>query len=87
MYWVPTIAPSGFIIYDGKHFDKWTGDGFIGGLASESLVRIAFDGEKAVEAERFDMKERIREVEQGPQGAIWLLEDGRNGRLLKITKP
>jgi glucose/arabinose dehydrogenase len=48
-------------------------------------VRVAFDGDNAREAERFDMGERIREVEQGPDGAIWLLEDGKNGRLLKLT--
>lgn len=54
-------------------------------LSSKSLVRVAFDGDNAREAERFDMGERIREVEQGPDGAIWLLEDGKNGRLLKLT--
>jgi glucose/arabinose dehydrogenase len=49
------------------------------------LVRVEFDGEKAREAERYDMGERIREVEQGPDGAIWLLEDGVSGRLLRLT--
>jgi glucose/arabinose dehydrogenase len=53
-----------------------------------ALIRVEFDGESAAEAERFDMGERIREVEQGPDDAIWILEDGRNensGRLLKLT--
>lgn len=83
--WTPVISPAGFIIYSGKQFPKWNGSGFIGGLSSKALVRVAFDGDNAREAERFDMGERIREIEQGPDGAIWLLEDGSNGKLLKLT--
>lgn len=86
--WNPVISPAGFLIYDGDLFEDWKGDGFIGGLSSQSLVRIEFEGEKAREAQRFDMQRRIREVEQGPDGAIWLLEDGMRGgqgRLLKLT--
>jgi glucose/arabinose dehydrogenase len=85
--WNPVISPAGFMIYSGSEFPQWRGNGFIGGLSSESLVRIEFDGETAREAERFAMGHRIREVEQGPDGAIWLLEDGSNGRLLKLTRP
>jgi glucose/arabinose dehydrogenase len=85
--WNPVISPAGFIIYSGNMFPDWVGDGFIGGLSSQSLVRVEFTGTTAREAQRFDMKQRIREVEQGPDGAIWLLEDGRSGgRLLKLTK-
>jgi glucose/arabinose dehydrogenase len=83
--WTPVISPAGFIIYSGALFPQWKGSGFIGGLSSTSLVRVAFDGDNAREAERFLMGERIREVEQGPDGAIWLLEDGSNGKLLKLT--
>jgi glucose/arabinose dehydrogenase len=86
--WNPVISPAGFIIYSGKMFPDWTGDGFIGGLSSEALIRVEFSGNGAREAQRFDMGKRIREVEQGPDGAIWLLEDSRNGsggRLLKLT--
>ena len=86
--WTPVISPAGFIIYDGELFPEWQGSGFIGGLSSQALVRVAFDGESAREAERFDLEQRIREVAQGPDGAIWLLEDGRrggNGTLLKLT--
>lgn len=86
--WKPVISPAGFIIYSGGMFPDWKGNGFIGGLSSMSLVRVAFDGASAHEAQRFDMQRRIREVEQGPDGAIWLLEDGtRNGQgwLLKLT--
>jgi glucose/arabinose dehydrogenase len=84
--WNPVISPAGFIIYRGAMFPDWRGSGFIGGLSSQALIRIAFDGAAAREAERVDMGARIREVEEGPDGAIWLLEDGRSGgRLLKIT--
>lgn len=83
--WRQVISPAGFIIYNGTLFPQWQGSGFIGGLSSKSLVRVAFDGDTAREAERFDMGNRIREVEQGPDGALWLLEDGSDGRLLKLT--
>lgn len=86
--WNPVIAPAGLMIYSGGMFPQWRGSAFIGGLSSRALIRVAFDGERAREAERFDMEQRIREVEQGPDGAIWLLEDergGSGGRLLKLT--
>jgi hypothetical protein len=69
----------------GSLFPDWTGDGFIGALVSKALIRVEFDGSNAREAERYDMGKRIREIEQGPDGAIWLLEDGDGGRLLKLT--
>lgn len=83
--WVPTIAPSGMIFYSGDSFPAWKGNAFIGGLASEAVIRVSFDGETAQEAERYAMDARIREVEQGPEGALWVLEDGEGGRLLKLT--
>lgn len=86
IYWVPTIAPSGLIIYSGTMFPEYRGNAFIGGLASRALIRIQIDGERAEEVERFAMEKRIREVEQGPKGAIWLLEDKQGGRLLKVTR-
>jgi len=85
VYWVPTVAPSGLIIYDGFMFPKWQGNAFIGGLRSRSLVRIRIEGAQAEEVERFAMKKRIREVEQGPNGAIWVLEDEEGGRLLRLS--
>lgn len=86
--WTPVISPAGLIIYSGDLFPAWKGSVFIGGLTSESLVRVVIDGDKAREADNFAMGARIREVEQGPDGAIWLLEDerrGKGGRLLKLT--
>ncbi|UKE69893.1 PQQ-dependent sugar dehydrogenase [Xanthomonas cerealis pv. cerealis] len=82
--WTPVISPAGFVIYSGSAFPQWRGNGFIGGMSSQSLVRIEFNGETAREAARYDMGKRIREVEQGPDGALWLLEDGSRGRLLKL---
>jgi glucose/arabinose dehydrogenase len=85
--WNPVISPAGFIIYSGSLFPAWKGNGFIGGLSSQSLVRVEFGDGTAREAQRFDMGRRIREVEQGPDGAIWVLEDGEKpgGRLLRLT--
>jgi aldose sugar dehydrogenase len=81
--WNPVISPGGLMIYSGDKFPAWKGNIFIGGLSSQALIRVAVDGDTAREAERFEMGERIREVEQAPDGAIWLLEDG--GRMLKLT--
>lgn len=85
LYWVPTVAPSGLIIYSGPMFPEWRGNAFIGGLRSRSLLRIGIEGDQAEEIERFAMEKRIREVEQGPEGAIWVLEDKKGGRLLRLT--
>jgi glucose/arabinose dehydrogenase len=91
-FWDPVISPSSLMFYSGSEFPDWRGDAFVGGLSSESLVRIEFDGDSAREAQRFDMGRRIRAVEQGPDGSIWLLEGGRpsrggDGYLLKLTAP
>lgn len=87
-WWNPVISPSSLMFYNGSEFPTWQGNAFIGGLSSQSLVRIAINGDQAAEADRYDMGQRIREVEQGPDGAIYLLEDqrgGAGGRLLKLT--
>ena len=86
-FWVPTIAPSGLIFYDGDEFPQWQGHGFIGGLKSRALIRIAFDGDQAVEAERFEWAKRVRDVALAPDGSIWVIEDGHNGRLIRFTNP
>ena len=86
--WNPVISPGGLIIYSGSAFPDWKGNAFVAGLSSEALVRVQLDGDQAREAERFDMDERLREVEQGPDGNLWLLEDGKGnagGRLLKLS--
>lgn len=83
--WIPTIAPAGMIFYSGQQFPLWRGSALIAGLASRAIIRVAFEGDDAREAERFDMGARIREIEQGPDGSIWVLEDQDGGRLLKLT--
>ncbi len=83
--WTPTIAPAGLVFYSGAMFPQWQGSALIGGLASRAIIRVEFNGDSAREAARYDMGNRIREVEQGPDGAVWVLEDGDQGRLLKLT--
>lgn len=86
--WTPVISPAGLIFYSGDLFPEWRGDAFLGGLSGQALLRIEVDGTNARVAQRWDMGARIREVEQGPDGAIWLLEDerdGSQGRLLRLT--
>lgn len=87
LWWTPVISPGGLMFYSGDLFPAWNGNAFIAGLSSQSLLRIEIDGESAREAERFRMKKRIRAVAEGPNGAIWLLEDESGGRLLKLTPP
>jgi glucose/arabinose dehydrogenase len=86
-YWDPVIAPSGMVFYTGSLFQAWKGSLFIGGLASTNLVRLTVKGEKVVGEERLlaDLKERIRDVVQGPDdGALYLLTDNQKGRVLKL---
>ena len=82
------VSPAGLMIYTGSLFPNWRGDAFLGGLSGQTLIRVDLTGASAREAERWDMGARIREVEQGPDGAIYVLEDERNGgggRLLRLT--
>jgi glucose/arabinose dehydrogenase len=73
------------IFYSGDLFPQWQGSALIAGLASRAIIRVEIDGNTAREAERYDLGARIREVEQGPDGALWVLEDRDGGRLLKLT--
>lgn len=82
--WTPVISPAGLVIYSGDRYSSWRGSGLIGGLSSRSLVRVSL-GDNPAELERFDMGRRIREVEQGLSGLVYLLEDGPEGRLLRLS--
>ncbi|WP_462383696.1 PQQ-dependent sugar dehydrogenase [Pseudomonas sp. Marseille-QA0892] len=82
--WNPAISPAGLMIYNGDRFPDWKGNAFLGGLSQEGLVRVTLNGEDAKEVARYAMNTRIREVEEGPGGSIWLLEDGSKGRLLEL---
>jgi glucose/arabinose dehydrogenase len=75
------------IFYEGDEFYEWNGNAFIGGLKSKALVRIGFVDGEPFEAERFSWAKRVRDVEMDHDGAIWVIEDGPNGRLIKFTKP
>ncbi|HEX8483270.1 MAG TPA: PQQ-dependent sugar dehydrogenase [Allosphingosinicella sp.] len=83
--WTPVISPGNMIFYSGNAFPGWRGDILVAGLSSKAMIRVDVNGNNAREAERWDMGNRIREVEQGPDGSVYLLEDGPNGRLLKLT--
>ncbi|MDP5131434.1 MAG: PQQ-dependent sugar dehydrogenase [Paraglaciecola sp.] len=88
--WVPAISPAGLIIYQGEQFADWQGHAFIGGLSSQALIRVDLGenaqgaDKKPKEAARYEWGKRVREIEQGPEGAIYVLEDATGGRLLKL---
>ena len=75
------------MVYSGKLWPQWKGDLFIGGLSSRALIRVDVDGTNARKGDQWPMEERIREPEEGPDGAIWLLEDGKDARMLRLSKP
>jgi glucose/arabinose dehydrogenase len=93
-YWNPVISPTSMIFYSGNLFPEWRGSALIAGLTSKALIRVTFQCTLAFrsicEVERFPLGGRLREVEQGPDGAVWVLEDGGKddpaaGRLMKLT--
>lgn len=86
-YWDPVIGPSGMAFYTGDLFPAWKGNLFVGGHATNDLVRLELKDDRVVGEERLltDRKERLRDVQQGPDGAIYILTDATNGRLLKMV--
>ena len=85
--WTPSVSPSGMIIYTGSLFPQWKGDALLGALSGKALIHVRIRGDQATKADQWDMGQRIREVEQGPRGEIYLLEDGRGdgpARLLRL---
>jgi glucose/arabinose dehydrogenase len=86
-YWDPVVSPSGMVVYSGELFPEWKGDVLIGGLSSQALVRLQLEDDRVVGEERLleDLDARIREVVEGPEGALYLLTDASNGKLLKVT--
>jgi glucose/arabinose dehydrogenase len=86
-YWDPVIAPSGLTVYTGSLFPEWRDNLFIGALAGTSLVRLVMQDDLVVGEERLlsDRGARIRDVVQGPDGALYVLTDGDNAKLLKIV--
>ncbi len=86
-FWDPVISPSSLVIYRGQLFPEWKGNFLIGGLSSKALIRLVVDGDRVTGEERLlrDRGERIREVVEGPDGALYLLTDESRGKLLKLT--
>jgi len=84
-YWTPVIAPGDMIIYSGDMFDAWQGDALIANLKVKALVRVALDGDDAREVARYDFTNRLRSIDQGPDGALYIAEDGEEGRILKVS--
>ena len=87
LYWVPSVSPTSLLIYSGKLFPQWKGNGFVGALSGEALIRVTLNGDKAQKADHWALGHRIRWVGEGPDGAIYLLEDEDGARLLKLTPP
>ena len=87
IYWVPVIAPGNLMFYHGTQtFPQWNGNGLISGLATQSINRIIFDGHGGAKpAERWNVGHRIRDVEEGPDGSLWMLEDASPGALFHVT--
>jgi glucose/arabinose dehydrogenase len=85
VWWNPSISPSSLIVYTGAIFPAWRGDALIGALSGQALIHVRIRGTGAEKADQWDMGARIREVEQGPDGSVYLLEDGAGGRLLRLT--
>ena len=86
-YWVPSIAPSGMAFYTGDQFPLWKGSLFTGALAGQMLVRLTLKGNAVTSEERLlpNLNERIRDVRQGPDGALYLVTDNSAGRILRVT--
>ena len=84
VFWNPSVSPGSLMIYQGDLFPNWKGDAFMGALSGQRLVRVDLNGTAAAERENWPMGARIREVEEGPDGAIWLLQDGVGGKLLEL---
>jgi hypothetical protein len=85
LYWTPVIDMGNLIFYNGEMFPQWKGSALMSGLGSKTLSRIVVTGSTAKGAERWNFGFRLRDVEVGPDGALWMLEDNRKGGLYRVT--
>jgi glucose/arabinose dehydrogenase len=85
IHWTPVISPSGMIFYQGDMFPHWKNNALIGGLTTGELVCLVFDGTAVKEEDRLPLPERVRDVDTGPDGAIYVLTDQDNGKLWRIS--
>ncbi|MEL6956223.1 MAG: PQQ-dependent sugar dehydrogenase, partial [Pseudomonadota bacterium] len=84
-YWRPAISPASLMFYTGDTFADWQGDAFIGGLSSQAIIRVDFDGDMIAGDERIALNKRVRDVMQAPNGGLYVLTDYEDGKLLLIT--
>ncbi|MGB5851653.1 MAG: PQQ-dependent sugar dehydrogenase [Rhodanobacter sp.] len=86
IYWVPVIAPGNIMFYKGSMFPQWNGSALISGLASQAIIRVTFDGKGgATAAQRWDVGMRVRDIEEAPDGSLWMVEDASPGGLYRLT--
>ncbi|WDA40047.1 PQQ-dependent sugar dehydrogenase [Erythrobacter sp. BLCC-B19] len=85
--WSPVIAPGDMLFYSGAMFKGWQGRALIAGLGSQALVEVVLDGESAREVTRYEFDNRLRALAQGPDGTLWVAEDGKDAKLLALTAP
>jgi glucose/arabinose dehydrogenase len=84
-HWTPVISPSGIAFYTADAIPGWKDSLLISGLSSEAIIRLSLDGETVTDEERIPMGARIRDVAQGPDGAVYALTDQKNGEVLRLT--
>lgn len=84
--WTPVLAPGDFIFYNGDMWPQWRGQALIAGLRDQSITRVAINEDgSGTEQARYRFDKRLRDIMQGPDGSLWLIEDGPDGRLLRLT--
>jgi glucose/arabinose dehydrogenase len=85
-FWTPDIAPAGIAFYTGKLFPAWQGDVFVSALAGKYLIRLVLNGERVIGEQRLlvELNTRIRGVNEGPDGALYVMTDGNDGKILKL---
>ena len=86
-YWDPVIAPSGAQFYTGDAFPAWKGNLFIGGMGAMALVRLTLENDRVTGEEHLltDRRQRVRDVRQGPDGALYIVTDQENGQLWRVA--
>ena len=85
LWWNPSVSPAGLVWYNGDLYPGWKNSLLMGALSGAGLVRMQIDGDKLHKSDRWDFRERIREVEVRDDGSVWLLTDGENGKLVRLV--
>jgi glucose/arabinose dehydrogenase len=86
-HWTPVISPSGMVFYTGTRFPAWHGSALIGGLSARGIIRVTFAGLEVTGEERISLGARIREVEQAPDGSVYVLTDQEDGEIWRLSPP